>query len=370
MDAIELAFAGAARQARLVADGTVSSRELVEAVLERIDRLDPVLNAFRVIYAEGALTQADRADARRAAAEAGAEPLLGVPVAIKDDTDVAGDVTTWGTAAHGPPALQDSHVVARLRAAGAIVLGRTTVPELMQWPFTETLTYGATRNPWGLDRTPGGSSGGSGAAVAAGLCGVALGSDGAGAIRIPAGFCGLFGIKPDRARISLGPDKTEAWHGLSVFGPLARHVADAALFLDATADGAPAGGYAAAAAREPGRLRVGVSTKLPPGAFGRLGAFQRRALEETADVLRSLGHDVGEVEVDYGPAAQRSVLVRYLRGIHDDAVAMPHRERLERRTRAMSRLGGLGPASAVARVRRAERALAARVDTVFERVDV
>src|SRR4051794_14741549 len=204
MDAIELAFAGAARQARLVAEGSVSSRELVAAVLERIDRLDPVLNAFRVVYAEGALTQADRADARRSAGEGADAPLLGVPVAIKDDTDVAGDVTTWGTAAHGPPALQDSHVVARLRAAGAIVLGRTTVPELMQWPFTETLTYGATRNPWGLDRTPGGSSGGSGAAVAAGLCGVALGSDGGGAIPHPAPGGGVFGPQPPPGRGSPG----------------------------------------------------------------------------------------------------------------------------------------------------------------------
>ena len=252
MDAIELAFAGAARQARLVADGTVSSRELVGAVLDRIDRLNPVLNAFRAVYAESALTQAGRADARRSAGEGGDAPLLGVPVAIKDDADVAGDVTTWGTAAHGPPALQDSHVVARLRAAGAIVVGRTNVPELMQWPFTETLTFGATRNPWALDRTPGGSSGGSGAAVAAGLCGVAQGSDGAGSIRIPAAFCGLFGLKPTRGRIPLGPANADAWHGLSVFGPLARTVADAALFLDVTADGVPPGGFAGAVARRAG----------------------------------------------------------------------------------------------------------------------
>src|SRR3954454_2563456 len=256
MDDTELAFAGAARQARLISDGEVSARELVDAVLARIERLDPVLNAYRSVYTERARAEADRVDAGRAGAGGadapGARPLLGVPVAIKDDADVAGDITAFGTAAYGPPRRRDSDVVARLRAAGAIVIGKTNVPELTQWPFTESLTFGATRNPWALDRTPGGSSGGSGAAVAAGLCGVALGSDGAGSIRIPAAFCGLFGLKPDRARISLGPDKTEAWHGLSVFGPLARHVADAALFLDVTADGAPdGGGYRAAAAREP-----------------------------------------------------------------------------------------------------------------------
>ncbi len=113
------------------------------------------------------------------------------------------------------------------------------MPELTIWPFTETVAFGAARNPWNTQLTPGGSSGGSGAAAAAGLCGVALGSDGAGSIRIPAAFNGLFGIKPQRDRISLGPDHHDAWHGLAVYGPLARSVADAALFLDATADGAP-----------------------------------------------------------------------------------------------------------------------------------
>ena len=107
-------------------------------------------------------------------------PLLGVPIAIKDDVDVAGEVTTYGTAAHGPAKTDDAEVVRRLRAAGAVILGKTTVPEMMIWSFTETLAFGATRNPWDTDRTPGGSSGGSGAAVAAGLAAMALGSDGMG----------------------------------------------------------------------------------------------------------------------------------------------------------------------------------------------
>jgi amidase len=368
MNATDLAFAGAAEQSRLVAAGDVSARELVGAVLERIDRLNPVLNAFRVVYAERAPAEAEQADARRRGGDA--RPLLGVPVAIKDDADVAGDVTACGTAAHDGPRRRDSDVVAHLRAAGAIIVGKTNVPELTIWPFTETLTFGATRNPWALDRTPGGSSGGSGAAVAAGLCGVALGSDGAGSIRIPAAFCGLFGIKPDRDRISLGPDHVDAWHGLSVYGPLARTVADAALFLDATANGGTGGGYSAAAAAEPGRLRVGVATNLPPGAVARLGGDQRRAVEETAELLRSLGHEVAEVAVDYGPNAFLNVVARYLRGIHDDAGSMAHPERLERRTRQMARLGGLVPPAAVARARAAEPALAARVERIFERVDV
>src|SRR4029077_4719961 len=129
---------------------------------------------------------------------------------------------------------------------------------------------------------------------------------------------------PQRDRISLGP-KREVWHGLSAFGPLARRVADAALFLDVAAGG---GGFAEAAAREPGRLRVAVSTKLPPGVLARLGGEQRGAVEATAELLRALGHDVAEREIDYGPAAWPTLVARYLRGIHDDGHAMAHPERL------------------------------------------
>jgi amidase len=364
MDATDLCFAGAAEQARLVAAGEVSSRELVAAALGRIERLDPVLNAFRVVFAERALTEADQADARRGAGDR--RPLLGVPVAIKDDADVAGEVTAFGSLAHGEPAGRDADVVRALREAGAILVGKTNVPELMMFPYTESLGFGATRNPWSLDHTPGGSSGGTGAAVAAGLIGVGLGSDGGGSIRIPAAFCGLFGIKPQRDRISLAPTR-EVWHGLGVFGPLARRVADAALFLDVAAGGA---GFAAAAAREPGRLRVAVSTGLPPGVLARLGGEQRGAVEATAELLRSLGHDVGEREIDYGPLAWLNLSVRYLRGIHDDARAMPHPKRLEPRTRAMMRLGALVPAGQVARARAAEEAVAARINAIFDHADV
>ncbi|MGC2373613.1 MAG: amidase family protein, partial [Solirubrobacteraceae bacterium] len=167
MDATDLAFTGIARQAELVAAGEVSSRELVELYLERIERFDGQLNAFRVVLAERALLEADQADARRGAG--GERPLLGVPIAVKDDIDVAGELTALGTNAHsGVPASADAEVVRRLREAGAIVIGKTNVPELCIWPFTETPTFGATRNPWDLQRAPGGSSGGSGAAVAAG----------------------------------------------------------------------------------------------------------------------------------------------------------------------------------------------------------
>jgi amidase len=369
MDATDLAFAGAARQAELIAAGEVSAREVVGATLERIEHVDPHLNAYRVVIAERALTEADQADARRRAGDR--RPLLGVPVAIKDDTDVAGVPTAKGTAASDPsPCAHDAALVRRLRSAGAVVVGKTSVPELMIWPFCETAAFGATRNPWALDRTPGGSSGGSGAAVAAGLCGVALGTDGAGSIRIPAAFCGVFGIKPQRGRVPLDLGASGGWHGLNHAGPIARRVADAALFLDAIADVLPRGGFAGAAARPPARLRIAVATRIPPGVVGRLGAEQRDAVTATAELLRSLGHEVFEHEIDYGMTGGAQVIARYLRGVHDEAAALPHRERLEPRTRGMARNGGLVPAAALARARRAEPALVARVGAVLATADV
>ncbi|MDX6655658.1 MAG: amidase [Solirubrobacteraceae bacterium] len=365
MDASDLAFAGAAEQARLIAAGDVSSRELVQTYLDRIDRLNPQLNAWRVVFAERALAEADQADARRGAG--GERPLLGVPIAIKDDIDVAGEPTAWGTSAHAGPVARDADLVSKLRTAGAIVLGKTHVPEMTIWPFTETITFGATRNPWDLDRTPGGSSGGTAAAVASGMVGIGVGSDGAGSIRIPAAWCGLFGIKPQRDRVPLAPHD-DAWQGMSVNGPLTRRVADAALFLDATTG---ENGFAAAAAREPGKLRIAVSTKLAPGQLARVSPDARAAVERTAEMLRSLGHEVTVRDPELPASLFTNVLVRYLRGIHDDVEhAMPHPQRLEPRTRAMARLGGLIPASVVAKQRAAEQAIAARINAIFDHADV
>ncbi|MGH3641464.1 MAG: amidase, partial [Mycobacterium sp.] len=298
-------------------------------------------------------------------------PLLGVPIAIKDDTDVAGEVTTYGSSAHGPARTDDAEVVRRLRAAGAVILGKTSVPELMIWPFTETLTFGATRNPWNTDFAPGGSSGGSAAAMAAGLAALALGSDGMGSIRIPSTWGGLFGIKPQRDRVPLAPHDG-AWCGLSVYGPLTRTVEDAALFLDVTtALPAPAGGFVAAAARAPGRLRIALSTKVPPLLTARLGKWQRAAVREAGALLRELGHDVIERDPDYPPSAVYAhALPRYFRGVYDDARALPRRERLDRRTRAFARIGGLVSERRLASMREAEADVTARVNTIFDDVDV
>ncbi|CAB4918182.1 unannotated protein [freshwater metagenome] len=368
MDTDDLLYAGAAEQARLVREGEVTARALTEVTLARIDRLNPQLNAFRVVLREQALAAADAADARRGADDL---PLNGVPLAIKDDVDVAGEVTSWGSLAHGGPRAADDEAVARLRAAGAVIVGKTSVPELTIWPWTESLAYGAARNPWSLDHTPGGSSGGSGAAVAAGLCGVALGSDGLGSIRIPAAFNGVFGIKPQRGRVPLGDARADAWNGLAVLGPLARTVADAALFLDAIADDLPAGGFSAALSGELPPLRVALAVNVPPPLVGvRLGAPQRRALDATAQLLRELGHTVVEREIDYPPSAFLSIVARYLRAIHDDAERMPHPERLERRTKGMARRGGLISDARLAWAREAEAGIAERVNRVFDEADV
>jgi amidase len=368
MDPRELAFAGASEQARLLAAGTVTAPELLDVYLARIARIDPELRSYRVVLADSARQQAVAAQARLDAGER--LPLLGVPIAIKDDADVAGEVTTYGTAAHGPARTQDSEVVRRLRAAGAVIVGKTAVPEVMIWPFTETITFGATRNPWHTDYAPGGSSGGSGAAVAAGLAAMALGSDGMGSIRIPSAWNGLFGLKPQCNRVPISPHNG-AWCGLEVMGPIARTVEDAALFLDVTADDAPEDGFVAAAAREPGRLRIALSTKVPPPVTARIGAAQRTAVRDAGVLLRELGHEVIERDPDYPAGAMfGNALPRFFRGVYDDVRALPHPDRLERRTRAFARIGGGVSDRRVAAMRAAEAVIAARVQSIFVDVDL
>ena len=229
-----IAFAGAARQAEMVRAEDISPTELVRLHLERIERIDPQLNSFRLVFAERALLEAQQAEARLKGGDE--RPLLGVPIAIKDETDVAGEINTHGTDAFTEPAKADSEMVRRLREAGAIVVGLTLLPEMAICGFTESATYGVTRNPWDPQRTPGGSSGGSAAAVAAGLVPIASAGDGAGSIRIPAASCGLFGLKPSRGRVSLAPD-LEGWGGLAVEGCLSRSVLDTALWLDVVSGG-------------------------------------------------------------------------------------------------------------------------------------
>jgi amidase len=352
----------------MLADGELSAPELLEIYLERIARLDSQLRSYRVVLTDKARDEAYAAQDRLDAGER--LPLLGVPVAIKDDVDVAGEVTACGSAGHRPAVTADAAVVRRLRAAGAVIIGKTSVPELMIFPFTESLTFGATRNPWNPKRTPGGSSGGSAAAVAAGLASLALGSDGGGSIRIPSSWCGLFGLKPQRDRVSLEPHDN-AWYGLSVNGPIARSVLDAALFLDATNTvSGPDGEFVTAATREPGKLRIALSTKVPQPLV-RVGSEELAAVDAAGALLRELGHDVVVRDPAYPlTATYANFLPRYFRGTSDEADAQAHPERLERRTRTMARMGSFFSDRRMEAVRAAEVRVSNRIQSIFDDVDV
>jgi amidase len=369
VDARDLAFAGAAAQARMLADRELTAPELLEVYLERIARLDSQLRCYRVVLSDSARYEAAVAQERLDAGER--LPILGVPIAIKDDVDVAGEVTAYGSGGHRPAVASDAEVVRRLRAAGAVIIGKTNVPELMMFPYTESLTFGATRNPWNPKRTPGGSSGGSAAAVAAGLAPLALGSDGGGSIRIPATWCGLFGLKPQRDRVSLEPHD-DAWYGLSVNGPIARSVMDAAVFLDATTTvPGPEGEFVTAVARAPGKLRIALSTKVPTPLPARVGKQQLAAVDQAGALLRDLGHEVITREPEYPPTTfYANYLPRFLRGISDDADAQAHPERLEARTRNLARIGSFFSDRRMAAVRAAEASLSNRIQSIFDDVDV
>jgi len=353
----------------------VSPRELVQLYLDRIARIDPQLNAFRVVLGERALLEAEQAEARLRAGDE--RPLLGVPIALKDNQGLAGELTCNGTDAFPDPAAADDEMVRRLREAGAIVVGKTHLPELAICGFTESATWGVTRNPWDPQRTPGGSSGGSAAAVAAGLVPFASASDGAGSIRIPAASCGLFGLKPQRGRVSMAPF-TEHWNGLSVNGCLSRTVLDTALYLDVVSGGSAERGapppperpFVEAAETPPGKLRVAFST-LPPRAAAppTVSAPAAGAVAETAELLRSLGHEVAQRDPDWGGIGNNSV-PRYLRGAAEDVARVPRPERLERRTRGFGQLGRLIPQALFERARVAEAADAARVNAIFDSHDV
>ncbi len=375
MNGDEIAFAGAARQAEMVRAGEVSATELVGLHLDRIARLNPELNAFRKVFAEKAMLEAEQAEARVRAGEE--RPLLGVPVALKDNHNVAGELTTFGTDAFPEPAARDDAMVRRLREAGAILVGKTLLPELAMFGFTESATYGVTRNPWDPQRTPGGSSGGSGSAVAAGLVPVASASDGAGSIRIPAACCGLFGLKPQRGRISLDPF-VQHWNGLSVNGCLSRNVADTALWLDVTSGGSQEPGapppperpFAEAAGTPPGKLRIAFTTKPPPSAIPpTIDEDAKGAVAQMAETLRSLGHETAEQAPDWGMIGN-NMIPRYLRGGAEDVAATPQPHRLERRARGFGRLGRMVPEPLFRKALKEQATDAERVNGIFRSHDV
>jgi amidase len=376
----DVAFAGPAALAALVRDREVRPRELVELFLARIERIDPRLNAFRTVLADEALAAADALERELGggARDAVQWPLAGVPIAIKDDMALAGQALTFGSRSPAEPQAHDAEAIRRLRAAGAIPIGITNVPELMLFPWTASDANGITRNPWDPTRTPGGSSGGSAAAVAAGLVPAATASDGAGSIRIPAGCCGLVGMKPSRGRVSTQP-AAEGWLGMTTFGALARTTLDSALLLDVMqgavegdADRAPSPAitFRQAAATPPGRLRIAVSRKLPAGVIARLSADQRLAFDRTTRLLVELGHDVVERDPAYGLAALE-VTQTYLRAIADEVERLADSTATERSTRQLAAAGRVLVSRNRRDTLRAKRAAtAARILALWDQHDV
>jgi len=296
----ELLFKPASELATLVRTGQISSAELVAAALERIEALQPSINAFTHIDAEEALAAAEAVTADDP------RPFAGVPIAIKDTAPVAGMPYTMASDIFGDfVAGHDAFVVRRIREAGFVIVGKTSMSEFGILPVSEPRRFGPVRNPWDIGRTPGGSSGGAGAAVASGMLPLAHGADGGGSIRIPASCCGLVGLKPTRGRISRGPELGDDF--LVQDGVLTRTVADTASMLDilgsyevgdTTWAPPPPEPFASAAARDPGKLRIGYTTTAPIEAP--LDPECERATLDAARLLEDLGHDVDEVTAPWG----------------------------------------------------------------------
>jgi amidase len=371
MSATDVMLKPVSEVAALVKGGELSAREVVASALARIDDLDDQINAFVEVDAERALEAAD-------AIEPGDErPFAGVPIAIKANVPVAGLCMNYGSkflSGHRPS--HSAYLVRRLRDAGFVVVGVTNMPEFGILPTTEPRHSGATHNPWDLDRTPGGSSGGAAAAVASGMLPVAHGNDGGGSIRIPAACCGLVGLKPSRGRVSRGPDLGESF--LSSDGVLTRSVAETAQVLDVLAGyevgdanwaPRPAEPYATSIRRGPGRLRVAMTATNPLGVD--VDPECVRGMHATGELLASLGHEVeaaapafpGEdaillFEEVFGPPVSLGIMYGELlagREPEDDEIE-PLSRAMFARAKALSSVGYLG---AVAQLQAVARGLVA-----------
>lgn len=301
MDPEEITFTPATELARLIRERKVSPTELVEHFSARIERINPKLGAYVLVTHEVALEQAKAAEAALASG-ADVGPLHGVPYSLKDLVPTAGIRTTFGSRVFSDhvPAV-DAEVYARLEKAGMVMLGKTNTPEFGYLAIGENDLFPVTRNPWDPSRTPGGSSSGAAAALAAGLCAISQGGDGGGSIRIPSSCCGLVGLKPARGRVSLGPYSGERWAGLDTEGPIARTVLDAATLLDVMAGPATGDPYwaplpdrsFASATLERRRLRIGWCTRVAPG---NVDPEIETAVSEVAELLGRLGHSVRPVK--------------------------------------------------------------------------
>jgi amidase len=305
MNAIDLAFTSALELAQLIRRREVSPLELVEIYLERIQRLNPQLGSYFTVTAEQAIADA-KAKTEMLVSRKEVPPFFGVPISIKDLNPVHGVACTYGN-----PALinnicnYEDGIVTKIRHAGFISLGKTATSELGSFPYTEPTGFPPARNPWNLEYTPGGSSGGAAAAVAAGLCAIAQGSDGGGSIRGPVACCGLVGIKPSRGRVSHAPAGDRV-SGIAMNGPIARTVADTAALLDVmsgyiTGDPYwlpdPNPSFLTASQQQPGKLRIAYATSI--SAIGEADASCKQGVLETVKLLAELGHTVEEKCPDF-----------------------------------------------------------------------
>tara|TARA_Y100000588_G_scaffold377634_1_gene457004 strand:- start:1424 stop:2842 length:1419 start_codon:yes stop_codon:yes gene_type:complete len=296
----DIDFAPAYELAALIHSGELSPVVLMERSLARIGQLNPSLNAFVEVDAEGALQQAEVV-AQLLADGKEIGPFAGLPLGVKDLENVAGFVTTRGSRLYADNRVDfDDVLVGRLKDAGAIVVGKTNTPEFGHLPFTDNELFGATRNPWDLERTPGGSSGGSSAALAAGMVPLATASDGGGSIRIPACYTGLYGLKPSQGRTPIAPRPIPTWLSISCYGPLTRCVRDAAIYLDVVAgphpedpESLPVPGisYAETLEEPLPKLRIAFNETL---GVTRVQNDVVREVRAAAETFAAMGHEVEE----------------------------------------------------------------------------
>ena len=364
--------------ADLVARSQVTAHELLDAAMEAVADRNPVVNAVVNLFDDQA----------RKAIEAGLPegPFRGVPFAIKDLwTNVAGITTSNSSRLFVSVPSVDSEIVARYRRAGLVLFAKTNTPELGLSPTTEPAMFGPTSNPWDPAFSAGGSSGGAAAAVASGILPMSHATDGGGSIRIPASCCGVFGLKPTRARISLAPDRGEGWGGMSTQHVVSRSVRDSAAALDACAGAVPgdpywapppAGPYVAEVGRDPGSLRVGLVVEAPNGVSA--SGPCREAVEQTARRLDSLGHRVDPVSWPF----DRDLMARAQASIIGPSVAAAVAARLNQLGRDLqpddleevsARVAEAGrSASAVDYINSASamHQIGRTMATVFERIDV
>jgi amidase len=362
--------------AALIASKQLTAAEALEAAWAKIDAGDPRLNAISQNFRP-------RAQAQLGGSLTG--PFAGVPFLLKDlDMDYAGEKLTMGSlAAADFTAAHNAEVTNRYLAAGLVITGSTTTPELGLKATTETALHGATRNPWNTAHTPGGSSGGSGAAVAARYVPMAAAADGGGSIRIPAAYNGLFGLKPSRGRVPSGPDSGELWDGCVVTLAVSRSVRDSAALLDAMARPAAGDPFVIAPPERPyaqemgapvEKLRIGFSTASPIG--GRVDAEQKAAVLSAAKLLESLGHDVEEA----APAINGNDVARCYMGMYFGHVAAAvsrlrkltgaAEEKFETDTRAIALLGRALSAEAFVAMRNEWNFFARAVGAFHQRYDI